>query len=83
MDFGGLGKLASANPAHLPKWAGLAGTSLPGPPKSILVEFFLGINYCFAHKKASKNPEFEDMFFRRYFRWLLNRFLIIFGTVLG
>ena len=40
MDFGGPGKLVPANPAHLPKWAGLAGTSLPGPPKSIFVEFF-------------------------------------------
>ena len=40
MDFGGPGKPVLANPAHLPKWTGLAGTSLPGPPKSILVEFF-------------------------------------------
>ena len=34
---------------------------------------FLGIDYCSAHKKASKNPQFEDMFLRRYFRCHLMR----------
>ena len=41
MDFGGPGKLVLANPAHLGRWAGLAGTSLPGPPKSIDKKIFL------------------------------------------
>ena len=35
MDFGGPGKLVPANPVHLAKWAGLAGTSLHGPPMSM------------------------------------------------
>ena len=34
MDFGGPGKLVPANPACLGRWAGLAGTSLPGPPNT-------------------------------------------------
>ena len=40
MDFGGLGNLVPANPAYLGRWAGLAGTGLPGPPKSIDENFF-------------------------------------------
>ena len=50
MDFGGPGKLVPANPAHLPKWAGLAGTGLPGPLKAMKKKFF-GVFFIVPHMK--------------------------------
>ena len=65
------GKLVPANQAHLGRRAELAGTGLPGPTDVHNRKNFWGINYCSTHKKASKNPQFVDMFFRGYFRCLL------------
>ena len=50
MDFGGPGKLVPANPAHLPKWAGLAGTGLPGPLKAMKKKIF-GVFFIVPHMK--------------------------------
>ena len=52
MDFRGPGKPEPANPAYLPKWAGLAGTGLPGPLKS-MYEKKLGINYFSSYKSLT------------------------------
>ena len=52
MDFGGPGKLVRVNPVHLPKWAGLADTSLLALQISHM-NFFLGINHYSAYKKVS------------------------------
>ena len=43
---------------------------------SMVVVFLVGgplINYFSTHKKASKNPQFEDMLFHRYFKCVLNQ----------
>ena len=69
--FEGLAKPLPANQAHLGRRAELAGTGLPGPTDVHNRKNFWGINYCSTHKKASKKPQFVDMFFRGYFRCLL------------
>ena len=71
-----------ANQAHLGRRAELAGTGLPGPTDVHNRKIFWGINYCSTHKKASKNPQFVDMFFRRYFICLVNRCVLFVYTLL-
>ena len=50
MDFGRQGKLVPANPAYLGRWAGLAGTGLPGPLKAMKKKFF-GVFFIVPHMK--------------------------------
>ena len=75
--------IGRANQAHLGRRAELAGTGLPGPTDVHNRKKFWGINYCSTHKKASKNPQFVDMFFRGYFRCLLELcgLLVLYLTV--
>ena len=67
MVFGRPSKPVQCRPIQ-PNWPALVCPAVKRPYKKIL-----GINYCSTHKKASKNPQFVNTCFHRYFWCLLKR----------
>ena len=76
MDFGGPGKLVPANSAHLGRWAGLAGTGLPGPLKAMKKNFF-GYFLLFHTWKGIKRPIKWSLYLQEVFTSTIGKMWIL------